>query len=60
VARKAGKEVTDETTRAEASMKIDELRERTGVGEAPKEREAGKASAAGPFATRPRLTIAPP
>jgi hypothetical protein len=30
-------------TKAEASMKIDELREKTGVGEAPKKRKAKKA-----------------
>jgi hypothetical protein len=31
LARKAGEEVPDEMTKAEASMKIDELREKTGV-----------------------------
>ena len=30
-------------TKAEASMKIDELREKTGTGEAPKKRKARKA-----------------
>jgi hypothetical protein len=30
-------------TKAEASMKIDELREKTGVGETPKKRKARKA-----------------
>jgi hypothetical protein len=36
LARKAGEEIEDDMTKAEASMKIDELREKTGVGEAPK------------------------
>jgi hypothetical protein len=31
LARKAGEEVPDEMTKAEASMKIDELREKTGI-----------------------------
>jgi hypothetical protein len=31
VARKAGEEVADDLTEAEASMKIDELRDKTGV-----------------------------
>ena len=35
LARKAGEEVPEEMTKAEASMKIDELREKTGVEEAP-------------------------
>jgi hypothetical protein len=35
LARKAGEEVDDELTKAEASMKIDELREKTGVADAP-------------------------
>ena len=43
LARKAGEEVPDEMTRAEASMKIDELLEKTGVGEAQKKRKARKA-----------------
>jgi hypothetical protein len=43
LARKAGEEVPDEMTKAEASMKIDELREKAGVGEAPKKRKARKA-----------------
>jgi hypothetical protein len=43
LARKAGEEVPDEMTKAEASMKIDALREKAGVGEAPKKRKAGKA-----------------
>jgi len=34
LARKAGEEVPDEMTKAEASMKIDELREKTGVEDA--------------------------
>ncbi|WP_165226429.1 DUF3072 domain-containing protein [Aquisphaera insulae] len=42
LARKAGEEVPDEMTKAEASMKIDELREMTGVGETPKKRKARK------------------
>jgi len=43
LARKAGEEVPDEMTKAEASMKIDELREKTGAGQAPKKRKARKA-----------------
>ena len=43
LARKAGEEVPDEMTKAEASMKIDELREKTAAGEAPKKRKARKA-----------------
>ena len=35
LARKAGEEVEDDLTKAEASMKIDELREKTGVADAP-------------------------
>jgi hypothetical protein len=35
LARKAGEEVEDDLTKAEASMRIDELREKTGV-EAPR------------------------
>jgi hypothetical protein len=35
LARKAGEEVPDEMTKAEASMKIDELREKTGLDDAP-------------------------
>jgi hypothetical protein len=42
LARKAGEEVPDDMTKAEASMKIDELREKTGVGEPPKKRKAKK------------------
>ena len=34
LARKAGEEVEDDMTKAEASMKIDELREKTGVADA--------------------------
>ena len=37
LARKAGEEVGDDLTKAEASMKIDELREKTGVAGAPAE-----------------------
>ena len=36
LARQAGEEVEDDLTKAEASMKIDELREKTGVADAPK------------------------
>ena len=44
LARKAGEEVPDEMTKAEASMKIDELREKTGSGDSPKKkRKARKA-----------------
>ena len=35
LARKAGEEVGDDLTKAEASIKIDELREKTGVADAP-------------------------
>ena len=35
LARKAGEEVGDDLTKAEASMKIEELREKTGVADAP-------------------------
>ena len=35
LARKAGEELPEEMTKAEASMKIDELREKTGVEGAP-------------------------
>jgi hypothetical protein len=41
LARKAGAEVEDDMTKAEASMKIDELREKTGVT-ASKKRKAKK------------------
>lgn len=46
LARKAGEKVDDdELTKAEASMKIDELREKTGVADAPTKRKPrGKAS----------------
>lgn len=43
LARKAGEEVPDEMTKAEASRKIDELREKTGSGDSPKKRKASKA-----------------
>jgi hypothetical protein len=42
LARKAGEEVPDEMTKAEASMKIDELREKTGVSNPPKKRKSKK------------------
>jgi hypothetical protein len=42
LARKAGEEVEDDMTKAEASMKIEELREKAGVA-APKKRKAKKA-----------------
>ena len=45
LARKAGEEIPDEMTKAEASMKIDELREKTGVeeqGAKPKRKAAKK------------------
>ena len=35
LARRAGEEVEEDLTKAEASMKIDELREKTGVADAP-------------------------
>lgn len=41
LARKAGEEVDDDMTKAEASMKIDELREKTGVDDAPPKKAAG-------------------
>jgi hypothetical protein len=40
LARKAGEEVDDDMTKAEASMKIDELREKTGIEEAPPRKAA--------------------
>ena len=40
LAREAGEEVPDEMTKAEASMKIDELRKKTGLGDAPKKPKA--------------------
>jgi hypothetical protein len=43
LARKVGEEVPDDMTKAEASMKIDELREKSSVGEPPKKRKAKKA-----------------
>jgi hypothetical protein len=43
LARKPGEEVPDDMTKAAASMKIDELREKTGVGELPQKRKAKKA-----------------
>jgi hypothetical protein len=39
LARKAGEEVEEDLTKAEASMKIDELREKTGVADAPAKRK---------------------
>ena len=45
LARKAGEEVPEDLTKAEASMKIDELREKTGVRDAskkPRTRESSK------------------
>ena len=35
LARRAGEEVEDDLTKAEASMKIDELRDKTGLDDAP-------------------------
>ena len=35
LARQAGEEVEEDLTKAEASMKIDELRDKTGVDDAP-------------------------
>ena len=44
LARRAGEdEPESDLTKAEASMKIDDLREKTGVGAAPKKRKARKA-----------------
>ena len=45
LARRAGEEVEEDLTKAEASMKIDELREKTGVADAtakPKRKRARK------------------
>src|SRR5215469_4802669 len=45
LAREAGEQVQEDLTKAEASMKIDELREKTGVAEAtakPKRKRARK------------------
>jgi Protein of unknown function (DUF3072) len=44
LARKAGEEVPDDMTKAEASMKIEELREKTGVAEAPAKSKRKKAA----------------
>jgi hypothetical protein len=41
LARKAGEDVEDDLTKAEASMKIDELREKTGVAAPAKGRRKG-------------------
>jgi len=48
LANKVGEEVEDDLTKAEASMKIDELREKTGAGDAsaaPKAKGKGKSRA---------------
>jgi hypothetical protein len=44
LARQAGEEVDDDLTKAEASQKIDELRDKTGVGQSPtrSSRKAGR------------------
>ena len=45
LARQAGEEIEEDLTKAEASMKIDELREKTGVADAtakPKRKRARK------------------
>ena len=42
LARKAGEEVADEMTKAEASIKIEELREKTGVADAKPKRKPAK------------------
>ena len=45
LARKAGEEVEDDLTKAEASIKIDELREKVGVEDAaPKQKGSKKAA----------------
>ncbi len=45
LARKAGEEVEDDLTKAEASIKIDELREKVGVDDsAPKRKDSRKAA----------------
>ena len=43
LARKAGEEVEEGLTKAEASMKIDELRDKAGVDEAPVKPKRSKA-----------------
>ena len=43
LARKAGEEVGDDLTKAEASIKIEELREKTAVGEARPKKKAKSA-----------------
>jgi hypothetical protein len=45
LARRAGEEVDDDMTKAEASMKIDELREKTGMDEAKPKRKVFKKAA---------------
>jgi hypothetical protein len=42
LARRAGEEVDDDLTKAEASMKIEELREKTGVAEEPPKRKPAR------------------
>lgn len=42
LARKAGEDVGDDLTKAEASMKIEELREKTGVAPAKPKRKKAK------------------
>jgi hypothetical protein len=45
LARKAGEEVGDDLTKAEASMKIEELREKTGLDDAPAKPKRGRKAA---------------
>ena len=42
LARQAGEGVPEEMTKAEASMKIDELREKVGVAEVPRKRRSAR------------------
>jgi Protein of unknown function (DUF3072) len=44
LARKAGETVPVEMTKAEASLKIDELRKKTGVGDAPPKKPKARSS----------------
>jgi hypothetical protein len=45
LARKAGEHIADDMTKAEASMKIDELRQKTGVDRVKRKRNASKKAA---------------
>jgi hypothetical protein len=45
LARQAGEHVEDDMTKAEASMKIDELRQKTGVDKAKRKQNASRKAA---------------